>query len=110
MDIELSKDADALICAIYKGYLEKRQQGIAKSKAAYLGSSESIHKNYMSKWMFEDVDETCRELHRSKLLYCAYADDVVWEATLSDIGVVYMEGRFGRNLKKVIDYLSPLIP
>lgn len=44
-EILLSRDADYLICLIYKYYLDLHDNGIPKSQAKLLGSSENINNN-----------------------------------------------------------------
>lgn len=106
--MELTKDADALICLMYKQYVQKRKDKISKSQAKIFGSSDNIQKNIAPKWSFEDVDETCRELSRAKLLNCSYADDVVYSAYLSDEAIIYMENRFPNGLSQIIQALTKL--
>ena len=108
MDIQLTKDADALICLLYKQYCQKLKDGVPKTQAKMFGSSEDIHKTIAPKWTFEDVDETCRELSRAGLLECRYADNIVWFAQLSDTGIIYMKNRFKNNLDNVLDYLNKI--
>ena len=103
-DVTLSKDADALICAIYKVYLQRRKDGASKADARLLGGSDSIQEKIIPKWSFSDVDETCRELGRAGMLDCFYADDVVYIANLSDAGIIYMEQRFKNGLTDVLNY------
>lgn len=74
--MELTKDSEKLICLIYKDYLEKRKSGLSKSKANEFGSSHDIHERLCPNWIFEDVDDTCRELHRAGLLTCFWADNI----------------------------------
>lgn len=105
-EIQLTKDADALICVLYKEYLQRRENGIPKSTAKRFGGSPNIHSQLMSKWSFEDVDETCRELSRAGLLKCFYADNIAYDALLSDAGIIYMEKRFANGLKSVLNYLE----
>lgn len=104
--IELSKDADALICLIYKHYLELRSAGNSKSTAKLLDSSKDIHKNIIPEWSFEDVDDTCRELHRQNLLNISYYDDICAIVELTDNGIVYMENRFSNKFKNLLDYID----
>lgn len=107
-DVNISNDADVLICLIYKYYLELRGTGISKSDAKSLGSSEDIHENIIPEWSFEDVDDTCRELHTKNLLSVIYGDDICYKVDLTDDGIVYMENRFGNKIKTVLDYLSKI--
>lgn len=106
MDIKLTKDSDRLICEIYKKYLEKIAENISKSEAKKLGSSKEIHSEIMPEWFFSDVDEICRELGRAGLLNCFYADNIVYSASISDVGIIYMENRFKNGIKDVVNFLS----
>ena len=107
-DINLTKDSDALICAIYKDYLEKRKNGISKNNCKHIGSSEDIQKTIVPEWSFEDVEETCRELSRANLLDCNFADNIVYDSYLSDTAIIYMENRFKNGLSEVLDYFQKI--
>lgn len=104
-DIKLTKESDYLICAIYKDYLEKRKNGMPKSKAKMYGGSKQIHQDILPKWLFEDVDETCLELSRAGLVKCFSADNIVLRLIITDDGIIYMENRFKNNVKSVFDYM-----
>ena len=110
MDVKLSKDADYVICRIYETYLDSRQRGTTKDKAKYLGSSKSIAGRNLNDWQWADVDDTCRELGRAGLLEIMYADNMAYEVYLNDAAIIYMEGRFGNSIKKVLEYISLLKP
>lgn len=107
-DIRLSRDADALICVLYKEFKQRRKSGEPKQKARNMGGSPVIHKNLLPKWSFEDVDETCRELSRAGLVNCSWADNIAYRVILSDAGIVYMENRFKDGLASVLDHLEAL--
>lgn len=107
-DIKLSKEADALICLIYKYYLELCNSGISKSISKSLGSSLDIHTNIISKWSFEDIDNTCKKLGNANLLFIDFADDICYEIELTDSGIVYMENRFNNKIKTLLDYLDKI--
>lgn len=106
--VMLTKDADALICAIYKAYLLRRKAGIIKRNAREMGSSATIHKELLPKWQFEDVDDACRELSRNGLLDCIFADNSTWAVSLSDHGILYMEKRFQNGLDSILPYIEAL--
>lgn len=108
MDYELTKDADTLICVLYKAYSQKRESGESKADAKSFGSSKDIHKEYLPKWAHEDVAETCRELDRADMLDCFYADNIPFRTSLSDTAIIYMENRFERNTIKLLDYIKKL--
>lgn len=110
MNYALTKDADYLICVLYKAYKERRNCKSSKVDAKFMNDSETIHKTLMPEWSFEDVDETCRELHRAGLLDCKYADDVAYIVNLTDASIIYMENRFKSGLKEVTDFIAKFIP
>lgn len=107
-DIRLSRDADALICVLYKEFIRRRKSGESKQRARNMGGSPEIHRDLLPKWSFEDVDETCRELSRAGLINCSWADDIAFLVFLSDAGIVYMENRFKDGLASVLEHLETL--
>ena len=104
----LTKDADALICAIYKTYLQRRKSGNSKGQAKALGGAAQVQAGIVPKWPLPDVEDTLLELDCVGLLSCFGADDTVYDATLSDTGIIYMENRFKNGLKEVLDYLEQI--
>lgn len=107
-EIKLTRDADALICVLYREYLRRRKQGIPKAEARYFGSSESIHSEFMSKWLLDDVDSTCMELDEAGLMECAVGDCVVYDSMLTACGIIYMETRFKDGLASLVSHLEAL--
>jgi len=108
LDIKLTKDSDALICLLYKQYCQCRKDGISKTDAKYFGCSSDIQRNIIPKWIFADVDETCRELGRAGLLECNVSDQMVIRCWLSDPGIIYMENRFKDGLVSLLEYIKLL--
>lgn len=110
MEVNLTKDAEKLLCAMYKDYLEKRKSGSSKSHANYWGTSHVIHENLLPKWSFEDVDDICRELSRAEMIKCGWGDNIALYISISDLGIIYMENRFKNGLKDVASFLGNFIP
>ncbi|MBU5440398.1 hypothetical protein KQI42_20605 [Tissierella sp. MSJ-40] len=108
MDIKITKDADVLICLLYKQYCQQRKDGVPKLQSKLFGSSIEVQKSIAPKWTPEEVDETCRELDRAGLIECLYAENIVYEFYLSDTGIIYMENRFQDGLNSVLDYLGKI--
>lgn len=106
---ELTKDADAMICVLYKNYLRRRKSGVPKRDAKFFGGSAEIHTDLMPKWSFEDVDETCRELSRAGFLDCHFADNVTYLAYLTDDAIIYMENRFKDGISSLLEHLHSLM-
>lgn len=108
--MELTKDAEKLICLLYKSYLQKRKSGISKSQATCFGSSHDIHEQLCPELIFEDVDDTCRELSRADLLNCLWADNIAYHVILSDSAIIYMENRFKNGLVEVLEFVDKIKP
>lgn len=108
MEIELTKDAEYLLCALYKQYKECRKSGVSKSDARLTGSAQNIRDTVMPEWSFDDVDETCRELSRAGYLDCRFADNVTWNSSLTDRAIIYMENRFVNGISEVLGYMGKI--
>ncbi|MCY8562173.1 hypothetical protein P9D51_23100 [Bacillus sonorensis] len=108
MEVTLTKDADALVCILYKKYCQDLKDGTPKAQAKLLGGSKEIFETLVPQWSFEDVDETCRELDRSGLVGCRYNDNIVSQVWFTDTGIIYMENRFKNGLNDVLDYLGKI--
>lgn len=101
---ELTKDADKLICYIYKEYLERRKSGISKSEAKEFEGNFYSNIKALSKWNSADMSDTLQELHDKKYI----KKNVLGDFSLLDSSVVYMENRFKNGLSDVMDFISSL--
>ena len=110
-EITLSKDADYLICLMYKYYLELHNNGIPKSKAKSFDDIENIH-SLVPEWLLQDIVDTCIELFNNGLLNKRkrYIHEQYDKFSLSDLGICYMENRFTNKIDKIIGYISQLKP
>lgn len=110
-EIKLSKDADTLICLIYKYYLELHDNGISKSQAKTFNNLQNIQ-SLIPEWSLEDIFDTCLELSDNGLLdkRKKYIDEDYDSFSLSNLGIYYMENRFSNRVEKLIDYISKLKP
>lgn len=107
-ETKLTKDSDALICVLYKEYLQKRKDGIAKGRAKDFGGAKHIQQTLVPKWSLGDTEETLLELKRAGMITCTAAENTVLFATLADDGIIYMENRFKNGLSDVLDYLEKI--
>ena len=110
-DIVLSRDANYLICIIYKYYLELRDNGFSKAKAKDFNSIDTIH-GLVPEFSLDDIYETCLELANKNLLTQKekYIMEKYSRFSLSDDGIVYMENRFSNKIDKLINYIGCLKP
>lgn len=104
--LELTKDADKVICCIYKEYLEKRKSGMSKSQAKEFDGNFYRNVKALSKWNDADVSDTLQELHDKKLIF----KNVFGDFELLDSAVTYMENRFKKGLEEITDFISKFIP
>lgn len=105
MDIPLTKDAEKLVAAAYKRYLEKRKSGVSKALAKRI-SVEEIQPVYFSDLTREDYLETVAEMCRA--LGCTMFFGGAF--LLNDLSIVYMENRFQNGLKDTLGFLAQFIP
>jgi hypothetical protein len=104
----ITKDANLMLCTLYKAYLEKRKAGTSKADAKYFGNHVKIQEQYFPDISPDDVDETLRELWRSKFIDARGYDGHVCYSTLTDDAIIYMENRFKRGLSEVIETIAAL--
>jgi len=107
-EIILTKDSDALLCALYKEYMQKRKAGVSKRSAKCFGNAKHIQSIIVPKWDIGDIEETCWELARKGFLLCLSANNTIHMASLGDEGIIYMENRFRSGLDEVLDYLEKI--
>lgn len=48
MDIELTQNAEYLLCVLYKAYVERSKSDELADAAAYFGDSEDIQEDYLT--------------------------------------------------------------
>lgn len=105
-DIKLTKEANYLICILYKEYLERRQCGVPREDAGTFRGSKYIHNEFLSEWQYKDVVAACQELDEVGLLRCYCSDSNVLRIKFESRGIAYMESSFQRNISSVIDCLT----
>ncbi|SEV81653.1 hypothetical protein [[Clostridium] fimetarium] len=106
----LTKDADKMICILYKEFLSRRKSGLSKSSACEFGSSETVHSTLFNKQSLDDIDETLRELSRADYVSCFFADNTIYNFSITSDCIIYMENRFKTGLIEVTDFIAKLIP
>lgn len=108
--MELTKDAEKLICVMYKRYLEKRSSGISKSESNYFGDTHTVHESFFPREPFDDIDDSVWELKRTNFISGDYGDNILSEISITSAGLIYMENRFKNGIKDVLTFLSNFIP
>lgn len=108
MEIELSKNAETLIKILYARYLRQLQCGKSKFDSANFGSSEDIYNTFCAEWTIDDLDFILCELGEKGLVHNDCSDDSIEFCSLTTNGIVYMEGRFGRNIELVLKAIGTI--
>lgn len=104
--MELTKDADKLVCSMYKSYLEKRKSGMSKINARHFEPHEMQSYKLCSDRSIQDIKATVAELKRAGL------GDMYFNGGFfaNDQFIIYMENRFKNGLMDVVDFISKFIP
>lgn len=104
--MQLTKDADKLVCSMYKSYLEKRKSGVDKTNARHFQPKEITSYKLCADWNIHDVKDTVAEVSRAGL------GDMYYDGGFfaNDQFIIYMENRFKNGLSEVVDFISKLIP
>lgn len=107
---QLTRDAQKLLCRMYKQYLERCASGLSKTDANYFGDTYLVHKTFCPSVSFEDVDELIWELRRNDYILGDPGDDILSEVSITSSGIVFMENRFKNGIKDVLSFLANFIP
>ena len=108
LPVELSKQCDALLCILYREYLNRRKHGVSMDEATAFSDGVSIRDGFLPSWPLADVVHACKALCDHGLLTLDAPDENVIDIDLTDSAVAYMEGRFRHRLDLVLDYLEQL--
>lgn len=104
--MQLTNDADKLVCQLYKAYLEKRKSGIDKLNSKHFSFDEIKSLKPFICWSESDIASTIAELSKSN--FGAMYLDKGFSA--NDQFIIYMENRFKNGLSEVIDFIAKFMP
>ncbi len=104
--VDLSKDADKLLCCTYKMYLERRKNGSSKDVAKNFNETFNKDDKILSSWQDDDVLDTLHELYKAELIRL----DLTGNFSLKPAAIIYMENRFKNGLNEITDFISKFIP
>lgn len=106
MKIELTKDADKMICYLYKEYLTRHKNEMSKSSARQFEDNYFRTAEKFSSWNYSDIQMSLSELKSNELV----KDNITGSFQLSDKCIIYMENRFKAGLNELADFISKFIP
>ncbi|MEF2919861.1 MAG: hypothetical protein U0O22_05245 [Acutalibacteraceae bacterium] len=108
MEIKLTSDSDALICLLYKSYLESRKRGNTREKSKLFGSVTDIKTNFVPNWLEDDIFDCCIELRQADLISYIVADNSAFHINLTNSGIIYMEERFENKVNSILEYIGKI--
>ena len=85
-------------------FLSRRKSGTSKTEARCFDDNFYTEDKHLKSWNPVDVSETLQELKKLKLVMV----DILGNITITDEGIVYMEGRFKGTLENVLEYISKI--
>lgn len=104
--MELTRDAEKMICIIYKEYLTRRKNGVPKNQAKQFNDFETWSKDLFPNELTEDVKATscemCKAFGIRMYMNCGFI--------LNDAAIIYMENRFKNGISEVLSFLAQFIP
>lgn len=106
MDLQLTKDADKMICCVYREYLQRRKLGLSVAESCIFKAEYFQNDPVLSAWNPDDCMTTAEELDRAGLFKVWISGD--FEIT-SD-AIFYMENRFKNGILELADFISKFKP
>lgn len=104
--MQLTKDADLLVCCAYKEYLHRRRNHIPKHQANTFHPDFKDTTAKLSGWLRADYLYTIGELRKVGFVK-TYLDGTF---VITENCVIYMEQRFKNGFKEVTDFITKFIP
>lgn len=104
MSVELTKDADKMICEIYTAYTKRRSDGMPKRVAKDFADQKNWPSEYSEIWTSKDGLESLSELKRAGLVKLY----IYGGFFLNDGAIIYMENRFKNGASEVLEWLGKI--
>ena len=104
--VSISKDADKLLCVLYKEFLNRRKNGFTKMAARRFKAGTIPTLEPITDWQASDITDAMLELAKADLLRILLGGD----CDLNDQAIIYMENWFKDGLKEVLSFLANFIP
>ena len=106
MPDELTKDADKMLCILYKEYQDRRKAGQTKAEAKSIDESYFHNSKPFRSMAFEDVLDTMSEISRAEYIEM----DLSGNCFLKDKAIAYLESRFKKKLSATWSVVSKFLP
>lgn len=105
----LTIEVKSVLLTFYKAYCQRIKNGESRLDAREFQDFYSIKQIYFADWTnINDLLDAVNELSRQKWLNNEYSNNVPTIITLNTESIAFMQTRFSRGLKQVIDELSKI--
>lgn len=105
----LTVEAKSVLLTFYKLYCQRIKNGESRLDAREFQNFYSVRQEYFSDWTnIDDLLDAVNELSRQKWLNNEYSNNVPTIIALNTESIAFMQTRFSRGLKQVIDELSKI--
>lgn len=102
----LTKDADKMVCTLYKVFLNHRKEGQSREEARCFEDLFFIQEKPFSTMNRQDVSDLQLELARANYI----KRNIMGDCKLTDIAIIDLENRFKNGVADVLSFLSQFIP
>lgn len=102
----ITKDAEVVICFVYKMYLERRKNGVPKRDAIRFDDDFYKSDRVLSEQDPRDISTHLLELARNGYIKIYIGGNF----DLLDTTIIYMENRFKKGITDVLSFLAQFIP
>lgn len=103
-EISIPKEAEYVLTAIYKEFLDKYNSGVPRNKAKVSGHQSEILK-LVPEIPEQDIVGLIDELIKQELVNGTKVSNLYYFTSLTTTGIVYMENRFSNKSQKLIKAL-----
>ena len=105
----LTVEAKSVLLTFYKLYCQRIKNGESQLDAREFQDFYLIRQKYFADWTnINDLLDAVNELSRQKWLNNEYSNNVPTIIALNTESIAFMQTRFSRGLKQVIDELSKI--
>ena len=108
--MDITNESKAVLYEMYNYYSMQRKCGKPKREAIQFGSAKDIKGTLFPDLIFEDLEDSLRELGSNGLLKNFYADDTVYQCALTDSAIVTIENLPKSALLTLAKFVVSFIP
>jgi hypothetical protein len=105
---DLTKEQQKLLLSMYSEVLH-RQSSMPSEEANYFSDSDQVRELFNMVESSYHVSSLCWKLKKKGYIDCDPGNDLANNIILTDKTIIYMEGRFGKTVKEVLNAIASII-